>query len=117
MCRSRFGVLNKMLNDINKDEANNIAIIGISNQNHSKSEIPKMIDGRTLPWAHDNSSQDVWTKWDVLLRDLYILNQDGILYGLVNLTNFNPDPSINDGNNYNELKQLILDAKKTSKAK
>ena len=73
-----------------------------------------MIEGKTLPWAHDNSGQDVWTKWDVRLRDLYILNEEGILYGMVNLTGYDPDPQVNDGINYNDLKQLILDAKKTS---
>ena len=44
-----------MSNDINKNDKNNIAFIGISNQNHSKNEISKMIEGKTLPWAHDNS--------------------------------------------------------------
>ena len=77
-------------------------------------KIPKMIQGTTLPWAHDNSSQNVWTKWDVQLRDLYILNEEGILYDMINLTAYDPDPQINDGNNYNDLKQLILDAKKAS---
>ena len=114
MCRSRFDVLNEMSTDINKEEANDVVIIGISNQNHSKSQIPKMVDGRTLPWIHDNLDQDVWNKWDVRLRDLYILNEEGALYGRINLTEFDPDRSINDGANYNELKQLILNAKNNS---
>ena len=114
MCRSRFGVLDYMSNDIYKNDKNNIAFVGISNENHSKNQIPKMIQGTTLPWAHDNSGQDVWSKWGVRLRDLYILNEEGILYGMVNLTGYDPDPQVNGGNNYNDLKQLILDAKKTS---
>jgi len=114
MCRSRFGVLNYMFNEINKNDENSFIFLGISNENHSKNEISKMIEGRTLPWAHDNSSQNVWTKWDVQLRDLYILNEEGILYDMINLTAYDPDPQINDGNNYNDLKQLILDAKKAS---
>ena len=111
MCRNRFGVLNYLSQDLNQNGQNNFAILGISSRKHSESDIPKMIEGSTLPWAHDNVDQDVWTKWDVRLRDLYILDKEGNLYGLVNLTNFDPNPQINGGKNYNDLKQLILDAK------
>ena len=110
MCRNRFGVLNYLSQDLNQNGQNDFAILGISSREHSESDIPKMIEGATLPWAHDNSDQDVWTKWDVRLRDLYILNKEGNLYGLVNLTNFDPNPQVNSGENYNSLKQLILDA-------
>ena len=111
MCRSRFGVLNYLSEDINQKEQNNVIIMGISSKKHSKNDIPKMVQGTTLPWAHDDSGQDVWNKWDVRLRDLYILDKEGNLYGLVNLTSFDPSPQINGGKNYNDLKQLILDAK------
>tara|TARA_B100000029_G_scaffold485122_1_gene538080 strand:+ start:870 stop:1214 length:345 start_codon:yes stop_codon:yes gene_type:complete len=111
MCRSRFGVLYYLSEELNQSEKNNVIILGISNKQHSESEIPKMIEGISLPWVHDNTSQDVWTKWDARLRDLYIVNEEGILYGMVNLTNFDPNPQINGGQNYNDLKQFILDAK------
>ena len=110
MCRNRFGVLNYLSQDLNQNGQNNFAILGISSREHSESDIPKMIEGATLPWAHDNSDQDVWTKWDVRLRDLYILYKEGNLYRFVNLTNFDPNPQVNGGENYNSLKQLILDA-------
>ena len=71
---------------------------------------------RTLPWVQDldfdhNDIGDVWEEWDITLRDLIFLDRNGIYVTRVNLTSYNPDP---DGmgectDNYDTIKQLILD--------
>jgi len=71
---------------------------------------------RILPWTQDldfdnNNVGDVWEEWDITLRDLIFLDRDGVYVTRVNLTSYNPDP---DGmgectDNYDTIKQLILD--------
>ncbi len=71
---------------------------------------------RILPWVQDldfdnNDIGDVWEEWNITLRDLIVLDRDGIYVTRVNLTSYNPDP---DGmgectDNYATIKQLILD--------
>ena len=71
---------------------------------------------RILPWVQDmdfddDDIGDVWYEWDISLRDLVFLDRDGIYVTRINLTSYNPDP---DGmgactDNYDTIKQLILD--------
>jgi len=70
---------------------------------------------RVLPWAQDLDSDkdgqgDVWRDWDATLRDLIILDRDGIEVARVNLTPYNPDPAGIGSctGNYEEIKQIIL---------
>jgi peroxiredoxin len=53
----------------------------------------------------------VWESWEVIIRDLFVLNRDGNVVEVVNLTSFNPDPSENDGDNYLTIKNLLLEAR------
>ncbi len=70
-----------------------------------------MINGRILPWVQDNADQRVWESWEVIIRDLFVLDRDGNVVEVVNLTSFNPDPSENDGDNYLTLKNLLLETR------
>ena len=54
---------------------------------------------------------DVWENWDITLRDLIIVNRDGYEVARLNLTSTNPDPESTCGENYETIKQLILDAR------
>ena len=66
-----------------------------------------MIEDRVLPWVQDKIESDVWNNWDISLRDFVILDANGDFFYIVNLTDF--DPSIES--NYNNLKQLLIDAR------
>jgi len=54
---------------------------------------------------------DVWNNWDIILRDLIIVNREGYEVARVNLTYTNPDPISTCGENYQTIKQLIIDAR------
>ena len=54
---------------------------------------------------------DVWTNWDITLRDLIIVNRTGNEVARLNLTYSNPDPNSTCGENYQTIKQLIIDAR------
>tara|TARA_Y100000588_G_scaffold382403_1_gene469821 strand:+ start:6223 stop:6729 length:507 start_codon:yes stop_codon:yes gene_type:complete len=54
---------------------------------------------------------DVWENWDITLRDLVIVNREGYEVARLNLTYANPDPNSTCGENYQTIKQLIIDAR------
>ena len=54
---------------------------------------------------------DVWENWDITLRDLVIVNREGYEVSRINLTYANPDPNSTCGENYETIKQLIIDAR------
>tara|TARA_B110001454_G_C12565275_1_gene369496 strand:+ start:154 stop:660 length:507 start_codon:yes stop_codon:yes gene_type:complete len=56
-------------------------------------------------------SADVWGNWDITLRDLVIVNRYGYEVARLNLTYTNPDPNSTCGENYQTIKQLIIDAR------
>ena len=85
--------------------------MGINGIDYDNKSIGGMIDGRILPGVQDNTDQRVWESWEVIIRDLFVLNRDGNVVEVVNLTSFNPDPSENDGDNYLTIKNLLLEAR------
>lgn len=85
--------------------------MGINGIDYEDKSLAGMINGRILPWAQDNADQRVWESWKVFIRDLFVLDRDGHVVEVVNLTSFNPDPSQNDGENYRAIKNLLLGAR------
>ena len=83
----------------------------------------------TIPWTQDyddglncqgenedfcealDEDGDVWDLWDISLRDLVILDKQGRLIARINLTYTNPDPNSTCGENYETIKNLILNAR------
>jgi hypothetical protein len=68
---------------------------------------------RILPWTQDidddgNGDGDVWTEWDIALRDFVIVGRDGVELARINLTYYNPDPTSACGEHYETIKNLIL---------
>ena len=45
-----------------------------------------MIEDRAVPWTQDYPEVDVWGQWDVILRDLFILDRYGTLITKINLS-------------------------------
>ena len=71
-------------------------------------------DGDDLVW-HDYSDYCfdpyAWGLWDVLIRDFFILDREGSLVAKINLTYNNPDPNENCGNNYQLIKDLLIQSR------
>ena len=111
MCRHRFGVLNDLYLDLQSEGIMDVSIMGINGYQYINDSIDGMIEERVLPWTQDIPSVDAWGLWDVILRDLFILDRDGILITKINLTSFNPDPSSTCGQNYETIKNVILNAR------
>tara|TARA_B000000437_G_scaffold189154_1_gene146926 strand:- start:378 stop:683 length:306 start_codon:yes stop_codon:yes gene_type:complete len=83
---------------------------------------------RILPWSQDyddgincqddlcegnDGDGDVWDIWNANLRDLIILDRNGVEFARVNLTYNNPDPTElgECSGNYEKIKNLILAAR------
>ncbi len=64
---------------------------------------------------HDNDDYCfepyAWGLWDVTIRDFFILNRQSELVAKINLTYNNPDPNENCGNNYQLIKNLLIQAR------
>ena len=54
---------------------------------------------------------DIWTNWNITLRDLVIVNRQGYEVSRLNLTYNNPDPNSTCGENYQTIKDLIIGAR------
>ena len=83
----------------------------------------------TIPWSQDlddgancenenlelcealDEDGDIWDIWDISLRDFIILDREGKLVARINLTYTNPDPNSTCGENYQTIKNLILNAR------
>lgn len=59
--------------------------------------------GRDLPWLQDVTGQNVWMSWNVVWRDVWILDSDNMPVAVYNLTTHNlADPA-----QYEELKGML----------
>jgi len=122
MCRNRFGVLNNLYNELVSEGINDVKIIGINGYQYINDSYSCMIcdddcttcsEPRILPWTQDidqdeDGDGDVWTEWDISLRDLVIVGRNGQELSRINLTYNNPDPNSTCGENYETIKNLIL---------
>jgi hypothetical protein len=64
-----------------------------------------------LPLVQETATQMVWPEWNAAWRDLVIIDRNGRFAGKINLTAFNPDPSANGGQNYAQLRAMLLAAR------
>jgi len=55
---------------------------------------PDICAGRDIGWLQDVEAAQVWTTWNITLRDLVILDQDNVVVAIYNLTEHNlTDPA------------------------
>ena len=85
--------------------------MGVNGYQYVNDSYEGMIEDRVLPWTQDIPEVDAWGRWDVTLRDLFILDRNGVLITKINLTSFNPDPNSTCGQNYDTIKNVILNAR------
>ena len=140
MCRARFGVLNDLYEELLSEGVDDVKFMGINGYDYIDDSYSCMIcdepddcsncdDTHTIPWAQDlddgvncqnentglcealDEDGDVWDLWDISLRDFVILDREGKLVARINLTYTNPDPNSTCGENYQTIKNLILNAR------
>ncbi len=81
-------------------ELPDVAIIGINEDGHEDGN-DDFCDGRDLPWLQDTTTVGMWDDWGVVYRDVYILDADGALLEVYNLSTH--DLSVD----YDELKGIL----------
>ena len=64
---------------------------------------PTITDGRDLPWLQDTESADTWNLWGIAYRDVVVLDEDGAVLGVFNLTT----RSLSEPDNYDALRELL----------
>jgi hypothetical protein len=115
-------VLNNLYNELVSEGINDVKIMGINGYQYINDSYSCMIcdddcttcsESRILPWTQDidqdeDGDGDVWTEWDISLRDLVIVGRNGQELSRINLTYNNPDPNSTCGENYETIKNLIL---------
>ena len=134
MCRARFGVLNDLYLELVEEGIHDVKFVGVNGYQYIDDSMDCMIcaegctsstcdDGpRVLPWAQDYDSDDiqytsgygdVWDDWEVSLRDLIILDKNGLFVERINLTYYNPDPNGTGecSGNYETIKNILIEAR------
>ena len=82
-----------------------IQIIGVNEAGSFESGNDTMCEGRDIPWLQDTSAADWWGTWTPTYRDVLILDAQGELAGVFNLT----ENSLTDDANYVDLKALLVE--------
>ena len=86
-------------------DASTHQILGV-NEAGRESGNDSITDGRDLPWLQDTQKANVWADWGITYRDVVVLDADGEVFGVYNLT----DNDIGESERYDELLDLILSA-------
>ena len=82
-----------------------ISIFGVNADGHQSGNAA-ICQGRTLPWLQDVSSVNAWELWHVTYRDVIVLDSDGKVFRVYNLT----ANDLGVQAKYDELKAILLDA-------
>jgi hypothetical protein len=95
-----------MQQEINATEPTRAVRIHGINKMGAESGIAEMTDGRTIPLCQDDTEQNVWARWQVTYRDVFILDGENRPVAVFNLTVH----GLQEPANYDSLKALILRA-------
>lgn len=80
-----------------------IAIIGL-NEVDLERDNESFTEGRDLPWLQDTEDQAAWAAWGVSYRDVVVVNPEGELVGVFNLT----ENDLSNNGDYADLKAALL---------
>lgn len=83
----------------------NIEILGVNQIGDSASN-PFITLGRNLPWLQDTPEQNVWNRWQIVYRDVRILDSQNQVHAVYNLT----ANDLGRPENRAALKKLFLEA-------
>jgi hypothetical protein len=80
-----------------------IAIIGV-NEVGFDSGNEGFTQGRDLPWLQDTEEQAVWAQWSVSYRDVVLVDPNGKIAGVFNLTLYD----LGQNGDYEDLRDALL---------
>ncbi len=83
----------------------NIEILGVNRMDESLYNY-LITDVSSLPWLQDTAQDSVWSQWEVVWRDVKIVDSQNRLRGVFNLTTHD----LSRPTNYLALKQMFLEA-------
>ena len=83
-----------------------ILIFGVNQDGHQSGNAA-ICQGRTLPWLQDVPAVNAWEMWHVTYRDVVVLDSDGKVFRIYNLSLPN---DLGVQAKYDELKAILLDA-------
>jgi len=82
-----------------------IHLLGVNGAGH-ESDVALMTEGRTIPLLQDTAEADVWSAWEVVYRDVIILDRENVPVGVFNLT----QNDLSNMADYTALKTMLIDA-------
>ena len=95
-----------MQQDLNRNlPSSKVNILAVNEVGHESANSVAAATG-DLPLLQDTNADDVWTDWDVTYRDVRVVDADGELRGIYNLTR----NDITNSRNYSILREMIVDA-------
>ena len=47
---------------------------------------PSITDGRDIAWLQDTPTENAWGRWNVVYRDVVVLDGEGTVAGVLNVT-------------------------------
>ena len=86
-----------------KEIGGSVAILGVNGPG-AEAGNAAMCDGRDLPWLQDTPAEHVWTQWQVVYRDVIILDAENKEIAVFNLT----DHDLSDPAEYAALRALLV---------
>ena len=76
------------------------------NKTAAEGGVSSFSSDHALPMVQDTSELGLWDEWDATWRDVYIVDEDNVHIGTVNLTGF----SLASDANYEEVKNMFIEA-------
>ena len=73
-----------MQNTLNED-GYPIQILGVNGSGYENGN-ERATENRDIPWLQDTEEVDAWGQWGVMYRDVYVLDRNGDLRFVFNLT-------------------------------
>jgi hypothetical protein len=81
-----------------------IDILGVNEVGHESGN-DLVCTGNDIPWLQDTAEADWWGTWSPTYRDVIILDGDGELAAVFNVT----EKALTDQANYDELYNLLVE--------
>jgi len=79
-----------------------VQILGVNETGHASGNA-SITNGRDLPWLQDEEEVDLWTSWGITYRDVVVLDAEGKVDGVMNLT----DNDLSDPDTYEAMRELL----------
>jgi len=79
-----------------------VSLFGVNDVGHERGN-PDVTEGRDLPWLQNTAEVDAWNAWGVEYRDVVVIEPDGTVVGVLNLS----DADLADDANVEALRELL----------